>query len=145
MAKSKRIRSVKKTRKNINKRKSYKQKGGECPCQNKTLFGGSAPATFNALPSEMYKPANHANSPLNPSSIIASRNLTGGRKSRKNKRSRGRKGKLTGGGFDAISSFGSIQGAYNINNSAKLLPNINPAAYDQPTLKMYGVHNAPLV
>jgi len=145
MSNLKRIRSIKKTRKTINKRKSYKQRGGECSCQNKTLFGGSAPVTFNALPSEMYKPANYENSPLNPSSLIASRNLTGGKKSRKNKRSRGRKSKMTGGTFDAISSFGSIQGAYNINNSAKLLPNINPAAYDQPTLKMYGVHNAPLV
>ena len=145
MAKSKLTRSTKNTRKNINKRKSHKQKGGACPCQNKPLFGGSAPVTFNALPSEMYKPANYENAPLNPSSLIASRNLAGGRKSRKSKRSRGRKGKMTGGAFDAISSFGSIQGAYNINNSARLLPNINPAAYDQPTLKMYGVHNAPLV
>lgn len=121
-------------RKNSRKvRKSRKMKGGGCGCSGITpMTGGFGPASFSSSslsPQYYYSQNDYSNDPNNPSAMISTRNMTGGKKSRKNRQF---KKKFRGGSYDAISAFGTTTGAMNLltlpGNSG-----VSSAPYDQPT------------
>lgn len=71
------------------------------------------------------------------------------RRHRRRQQSRSaRQPKMMRGGsnsVDAPSSFGTMQGSFDFQNLMKTNLGANPAVYDQPTLKMFGSHNSPIV
>jgi hypothetical protein len=114
--------------------KSRKMKGGGCGCAGVvSMKGGFGPASFSSstLSPNYYNPLNdYSSDPNNPSTIVSTRNMSGGKK--QTKRTKCKKcGKMMRGGFDAVSSFGTTKGAWDLLQSNKTP--VSSAPYDQPT------------
>jgi hypothetical protein len=108
---------VKKTykRKTINKRKSSKQRGGDCGCAQKLFNGGYGPASFQGNVSDYknYEYNMRNADPTSPDKLIASRNfnLSGGKKQK------GQKGQKGGLFFDLLSKNNSSDMATQFGTS----------------------------
>jgi hypothetical protein len=135
-------------------------KGGSCGC-SKPLFGGYGPSSFQSfdqLPKGSYSVQNiYQDNPSDPSVVESARNLpklsvSGGRSmkrvrfSNKRKIIKGGSGDLLLGNSsnNVVLTTGNMSGLVDFNNLMTLNKSVDPSPAVQPTLNIYGDHNAPL-